>query len=172
VQKRLAQDDKQITIAGPNESGIAERNLACPYFMPTEKLSGGSWSHPARLPLGGGWSGYCTAPHHENTVPPQHILEAFCNLGYATGCAWAPHERKWDAVRFAVSAPPDPQTRERKNASRLVHICYVCERDHRPIERGDLEFDTQQLGWTKAHSDPRLQKMAECFLESRCKKND
>jgi hypothetical protein len=140
--------------------------------MPTEKLSNGSWPRPARLPLGGGWSGHCTAPQHENEIPPQHILEAFCNLGYATGCTWAPQERKWDAVRFAMSPRQDSQASEQKNSSRLIRICYVCERDHRPMERGDLEFDAQQLEWTKPHSDPRLQKMAECFLESRRKKND
>jgi hypothetical protein len=140
--------------------------------MPTEKLANGNWPHPARLPLGGGWRGHCTAPQHENEIPPQHILEAFCNLGYATGCAWALRERKGDAVRFAVSAPQDPQAREQENSARLIRIGYVVERDHRPVERGDLEFDARQLEWRKAHPDSRLQKMAECFLESRRKKND
>jgi hypothetical protein len=140
--------------------------------MPTEKLSNGSWPHPARLPLGGGWTGRCTASGHENEIPAQHVLEAFCNLGYASGCTWAPRERRWDAVRFAVSAPGGSQVPEQKNSSPLIRICYVCERDHRPMERGDLEFDAQRLEWTKAHPDPRLQKMAECFLESRRKKND
>ncbi len=140
--------------------------------MPVAKLENGSWPHPARLPLGGGWSGHCTAPQHENEIPAQDVLEAFCNLGYARGCAWAPQERKWDAVRFAVSAQRESENREKDNSSRLVRIRYVGERNHCPVERGDLEFDAQQLKWVKRHEDPRLQKMAECFLKSRLSKND
>jgi hypothetical protein len=140
--------------------------------MPVAKLENGSWPHPARLPLGGGWSGHCTAPQHENEVPPQHVLEAFCNLGYATGCPWTPQERKWDALRFALSKPRDGQEREKDNPSRLIHICYVGEKNHRPVERGDLEFDADQLVWTKPHEDPCLQKMADCYLKSRMKNND
>lgn len=140
--------------------------------MPVAKLENGSWPHPARLPLGGGWSGYCTAPQHENQIPPQHVLEAFCNLGYATGCPWALPERKWDAVRFAVSAAPETRSREKDNSARLIRICCVVERNHRPVECGDLEFDAEKLVWTKAHEDPRLQRMAECYLKSRMNKND
>jgi hypothetical protein len=40
------------------------------------------------------------------------------------------------------------------------------------MERADLEFDAQQREWTKPHPDPRLQKMAECFLESRRQRSD
>ena len=29
-------------------------------------------------------AGHCTAPGHENQTPAQDILEAFCNLGYAS----------------------------------------------------------------------------------------
>jgi hypothetical protein len=137
--------------------------------MPLEKLENGSWPHPARLPLGCGWTGHCSAPQHENETPPQHVVEAFCNLGYATGCAWAPNDRKWDAVRFAFSA-------RRKDTegdfSRVIRICYVCERNHLPVEHGDLRFDAQQGKWVKPHADLRLQKMAECFLKSRMEKND
>lgn len=143
--------------------------MACPYFMPLEKLANGSWPHPARLPLGGGWAGHCTAPHHENETPPQGVLESFCNLGYATGCAWAPQEREWDAVRFAISAR---RSGTAGNPSQLISICYVCERNHLPVERGDLEFEVQQFNWVKPHPDPRLQKMAECFLKSRMEKNN
>jgi hypothetical protein len=138
--------------------------------MPVAKLENGSWPHPTRLPLGCGWTGHCTAPQHENEIPEPRILEAFCNLGYAAGCSWAPPERKCDAVRFGISAPRDPQPRERDDSSHLLRICYVYERDHRPVELGDLEFDVRQLVWTKPHEDPRLQRMAECFLRSRINK--
>lgn len=139
--------------------------MACPYFMPVEKLENGSWPHPARLPLGSGWRGHCTAPGHEGQDPPRDILEAFCNLGYASTCTWAPSERACDAVRFGVEASSQ-SGKLSEGQARVIRIVYVCERGHRPVERGDLEFDLDRATWTRRHADPRLQKMAECFLES------
>jgi hypothetical protein len=147
--------------------------LACPYFMPVAKLENASWPHPARLPLGLGWSGHCTAPGHEGDLPTQDVLETFCNLGYAGGCSWSPPERRWDAVRFAVSAPRDSATiplRDTAATIRILLLGYVCERDHRPVEHGDLEFDLSRAIWLRRHNDARIQKMAECFLESYLKK--
>lgn len=145
--------------------------MACPYFMPLERLENGSWPHPARLPLGCGWTGHCTAPGHEGKLPAQDVLEAFCNLGYASGCDWAPRERAWDSVRFAVVAPPGAGKGRDKGDSdgrlpRVLCVNYVCERDHRPIVHGELEFDLRQESWLQRHQDPRVQRMAECFLES------
>jgi len=150
-----------------------ESGLACPYFMPVEKLENGSWPHPARLPLGGGWGGHCTSPGHEGERPAQDVLEAFCNLGYADCCAWAPKHRVWDAVRFAVSAPAaSAKARDAASgrAAQILNLKYVCERDHRPVESGYLEFDLQCATWLRRHDDSRVQKMAECFLESYLKK--
>lgn len=138
--------------------------------MPVHRLEGGNWPHPARLPLGAGWSGHCTAPGHEDEVPAQNILEAFCNLGYADCCAWAPRERPWDAVRFAVSAPQDPQKGRGTGSASVIQLRYVCERNHLPVEHGSLEFDLTSAAWSRRHDDSRLQKMAECFLESYQKK--
>jgi hypothetical protein len=140
--------------------------------MPLEKLENGSWPHPARLPLGCGWTGHCTAPGHEGKVPSQDILEAFCNLGYASSCSWAPAQRTWDAVRFAVSAPPSSGgPRSAADApARMLRLIYVCERDHRPIVQGDLIFDLASATWIRCHDDARVQKMAECFLNSYLKK--
>jgi hypothetical protein len=143
--------------------------------MPVSKLENGNWPHPARLPLGCGWSGHCTAPGHEGETPSQDILEAFCNLGYASGCSWAPEDRNYDAVRFAVAAPADNQSHNKQKGaanrgSRILALAYVCERDHRPVHNGELEFDLSQAAWLRQHDDPRVQKMAECFLESYLKK--
>ena len=142
--------------------------------MPLEKLENGNWPHPGRLPLGGGWRGHCTAPGHEGELPSQNVLEAFCNLGYADGCTWAPPERAWDAVRFAVCAPTETReggTKQRGSAGNsIISIRYVCEKSHLPVEHGDLEFDVTRAVWLHPHGDPRLQKMAECFLESYLKK--
>lgn len=140
--------------------------MACPYFMPVEKLENGSWPHPSRLPLGCGWHGHCTAPGHEGEIPAHVVLEAFCNLGYASGCEWAPRERPWDAVRFGIAAPEAGSQESRDDAAPIIRVLYVCERDHRPAAQGDLEFDLQQSAWRRSHADPRLQRMAECFLES------
>ena len=139
--------------------------------MPLERLENGSWPHPSRLPLGCGWRGHCTAPGHEGQHPSQDVLEAFCNLGYAGSCGWAPRERVWDAVRFAVVAPTGGGKRGETSASvdqvpRTIRLCYVCERSHRPVEHGEVEFDLEESKWLRRHDDPRVQKMAECFLES------
>ena len=141
--------------------------MACPYFMPVEKLENGAWPHPSRLPLGGGWRGYCTAPGHEGANPASEVLEAYCNLGYADGCSWAPRERHSDAVRFAVIAPrPAKHSSTADNAGTLLRVRFVCERNHRPQSDGELEFDLAHSTWVRTHEDLRIQKMAECFLAS------
>jgi hypothetical protein len=146
--------------------------MACPYFMPVERLENGSWPHPSRLPLGGGWRGHCTASGHEGEIPSQDILEEFCNLGYASGCVWAPRERTWDAVRFAVAPPADSGERGKEGISRsaalasTLRLRFACERNHRPVAHGELEFDVPRATWLRRHDDARIQKMAECFLDS------
>jgi hypothetical protein len=171
------------TIAPSEKFHVAagDKRMACPFFMPVEKLENGAWPHPARLPLGAGWSGRCTAPGHEGEIPAQHGLEQFCNLGYAAGCERLPPDRAWDAVRFAVtggaqakSAQGGPSNDGKSNdhdgtlrlSNRIVQLRYVCERDHQPVEDGKLEFDAGRAQWLQRHSDGRVQKMAECFMES------
>ncbi|MGA8212435.1 MAG: hypothetical protein WB799_02495 [Candidatus Sulfotelmatobacter sp.] len=137
--------------------------MACPFFMPVERLDNGTWLHAGRLPLGCGWSGRCTAPGHEGETPSQEELREFCNLGYAEGCGRLPRERKWDSVRFAartVGRDAEDGTGAR------IQIRYVCERGHRPAEHGVLEFDAFEARWVEPHRDGRVQRMAECFLES------
>jgi hypothetical protein len=143
--------------------------------MPVKKFENGSWLHPARLPLGAGWSGHCTAPGHEGDIPEQHVLEAFCNLGYASSCSWAPRDRPWDAVRFSVCAPPDSAVGEPEGDAAVLHarvlrVRYVCEKNHLPADNGNLEFDLSRSAWLRSHDDPRLQRMAECFLDFYLKK--
>ena len=135
--------------------------------MPVSKLDNGNWPHPARLPLGSGWSGVCTAPGHEGESPAQDVLEKFCNLGYAGDCAWSPQQRTCDAVRFCVSAPDE---RTAQSPARVLHLIYVCERDHHPIAHGDLAIDLATNHWLRSHEDPRIQKMAECFVDSYLRK--
>jgi len=137
--------------------------VACPFFMPIEKLENGAWPHAARLPLGCGWSGHCAAPGHEGEIPSQQELGEFCNLGYAANCARLPEDRLWDSVRF------DARTVcVEANSSAISHIQvrYVCERAHYPGEHGTLEFDSVRERWEKRHGDDRIQRMAECFVAS------
>ncbi|MGA7474852.1 MAG: hypothetical protein WBW60_19105 [Candidatus Sulfotelmatobacter sp.] len=137
--------------------------MACPYFMPVEKLENGTWLHASRLPLGCGWSGHCTAPGHEGESPSQEDLQEFCNLGYAEGCGRLPRDRKWDSIRFGARTMGD----DGKNGTgRRIQVRYVCERDHRPAEHGMLEFDATGNRWEQRHPDNRLQRMAECFVAS------
>lgn len=135
--------------------------MACPFFMPVERLENGAWLHAERLPLGCGWSGHCTAPGHEGETPSQEELREFCNLGYAESCGRLPRERVWDSVRFAA------RTVGTENGARgRIHVRYVCERGYRPAEHGRLEFDLATSRWEQRHWDGRVQRMAECFLES------
>jgi len=128
--------------------------MACPYFFPIEPIAGDLWPHPGRLPLGAGWRGTCTA---DGSVPGNEDLARFCNLGYARTCPRLPANPKADAVRFGV-AQKDGR----------IRLFYVCERAHRPGESGTLEFDAASGTWLNQHSDSCIQRMAECFVSSRC----
>jgi hypothetical protein len=158
-----------ITIAGPEFRNFDWRKLsagcvACPFFMPMEKLQNGTWPHPARLPLGCGWGGNCTAPGHEDARLELEDLHS-CNLGYADSCRRMPQIRAWDAVRFAVRASALRAVSGSEESAGRIELQYVCERQHRAVEHGTLEFDAVALKWVRPHSDTRVQKMAECFLQ-------
>lgn len=130
--------------------------MACPYFIPTEKFANGSWPHPSRLPLGGGWRGLCTASSDRQIVPSEDELHDFCNLGYAARCSRLPHPRRFDAVRFSVA-------RDRDNR---IQVCCVLETAHCPGAHRMLEYDYAATRWTTEHPDPRIQAMAGCYLQS------
>ena len=128
--------------------------MACPFFVPTQRLEEGTWAHPSRLPLGACWSGRCSAPGHEAAeLSPAELSE--CNLGYAR-CVRLPRDRSWDAIRFAV-------TRDRGLS---ISLRFVCETAHRPAAHGLLEYSLSTRRWTGLHPDPRIQNLAECYLQS------
>ena len=132
-----------------------DQTLACPFFMPLQKLHG-SFLHPSRLPLGGGWDGCCSAPGHEGARPSEHELHEFCNLGYAAKCSRLPVERECDAVRFSVA---------RDHGSRLL-LWFVCETGHCPTKHGMVEYDVDRNRWMSSQSDPRIQKMLDCYVHA------
>src|SRR5271157_744074 len=140
----------------PSYNGCSPRNnLACPFFVPREIVNDGSWPHPSRLPLGVGWTGSCCASGDELT-PSDSQLREFCNLGYAVACPHLPVRRDWDAVRFSIAQASREQ----------VAICYVCELDHAPIEHGKLIFDLVSEVWVSTHPDPRVVRLASCYVQS------
>jgi len=79
-------------------------------------------------------------------------------------------------VRFAVAVPGGQEAKRKGKSAgsletaRSIRVDYVCERAHLPVAHGELEFDFQQSAWTRRHEDKRVQKMAECFLESYLRK--
>jgi hypothetical protein len=102
------------------------------------------------------------APGHEGEVPSEAELRDSCNLGYANACARLPQDRVWDSVRFAAKPAA-------VNGSR-IQVQYVCERDHRPVEHGVVIFDAPDSRWESSHPDERVQRLAECFLQSHLEK--
>jgi hypothetical protein len=129
--------------------------VACPFFMPVQILEGGAWIHPSRLPLGGGWSGYCQAPGHAGVRPSDQELQDSCNLGYAK-CSRIPEQRVSDAVRFGIASD---------RGSEIV-LSYVLEKSHYPASHGSLNCNLLTGCWASPHPDGRIQKMAECFLQA------
>ena len=142
---------------GPRYNGLSPREttLACPFFVPREIVNDGSWPHPSRLPLGAGWTGNCRASEQELAISDTHIRE-FCNLGYATACPHLPLRRDWDAIRFSVARASQEQ----------ITICFVCELAHAPVEHGKLTFDLASEAWLNAHPDPRVLRLATCYLQT------
>jgi hypothetical protein len=134
---------------------VRETNLACPYFVPREIVNDGSWPHPSRLPLGAGWSGNCRASGRDLAASDANTRE-FCNLGYATACPNLPLDRDWDAVRFSIAHVSREQ----------ISISFVCELDHAPIDHGKLLFDLAVEAWMNAVVDPRVLRLATCYLQT------
>ena len=124
--------------------------------MPTQPLAGATWLHPARLPLGRGWSGHCCAPGHEGSEPSETELRDFCNLGYAAACSRLPPLRPYDAVRFSIA----------RDGGQYLTLCFVCEAAHRPMQHGQLQYDAAADRWPSPHPEVRIQRMAECYLQA------
>jgi hypothetical protein len=138
--------------------------MACPFFLPIEKLADGAWLHPGRLPLGCGWSGKCNAPGYEGENPSIEELQNFCNLGYANGCPRLPRDRPWDSVRFGARMAGSVSN----GGAGVLRVHYVFERAHLPAGNGLLECHVmdEERRWNRRHENNCVQRMAECFVES------
>jgi hypothetical protein len=123
--------------------------------MPEQRFQS-DWPFPQRLPLGAGWAGTCTAPGHEDVRPSDGDLTSGCNLGYARTCGRLPAERHADAVRFVLGEERDG----------ILSVLFACEREHLPAGHGELLYDAVNGSWLQSHYDPRLQRMAECYVQA------
>ena len=148
--------------------------MACPYFMPVAKLENGNWPHPARLPLGSGMerSLHGSWPRRRNSGArcSGGILQSGIRQRLQLVAAGASRGMRCDSRSRRRPSLAEPGTRCRRGSARILLLRYVCERNHRPVEHGDLEFDLSRATWLRRHDDARIQKMAECFLESYLKK--
>lgn len=128
--------------------------MACPYFIPTERLDG-VWNFPDRLPLAAGFSGVCGAPGQMLVCPSDEELRDYCNLGHAS-CSRLPDDRAADSVRFSA----------RSIEHHKIAVRYVFEKDCRPAGGGMLEYDERAERWSAAPEDEKLLRQAECFVRN------
>jgi hypothetical protein len=129
--------------------------LACPYFIPEKRCETELWTHRARLPLGDGYEGRCSAPGFEAERPTEDDLKSGCNLGNAC-CSRLPKDRDADSVRFHVASD--------QGSALIVDFC--TERDHRPREHGVLQFDATSGTFVEASSHAAVLRLAQAFLQS------
>lgn len=133
--------------AAPNSVRIPL--VACPFFMPVERLGHDDWVHPPRLPLGDPFRGFC---HAQN--PPEPCQRELCNCGYARGrCDRFPASAEADAVRFSVVG----------EESGRLRVIWVLEKDHAPSDHGLLEYAGP--GFVVEPSSVLLKAQAEVFIQ-------
>jgi len=89
-------------------------------------------------------------------APSDSAIHNLCNLGNAGACPHLPRERDWDAIRFSVA----------RTSAEQITLWYVCELAHAPIEHGKLTYDQIEQHWLNPHADPRVQRLAVCYLET------
>jgi len=129
--------------------------VACPYFFPIQKSETIAWAFPQRLPLGAGFCGTCRTGNEE-FVPDDATLRDSCNLGHALGCSRMPVQRRADAVRFVVAI----------DSGERIALQYVYDREHAPVEYGQLEYDCKTRAWATTLADVCVQQQAECYLST------
>jgi len=129
--------------------------VACPFFMPVERLDQDLWILPPRLPLSDAFRGVCHA-HSEPFDPPERSLRELCNCGYARGrCERFPADTAADAVRFSITGEQDG----------IVRLVYIVEHDYAPAEHGVLEYSIPESQLNGQVSDV-LAAQARAFLAS------
>lgn len=75
-------------------------------------------------------------------------------MGYPRGCQKFPSAPQSDAIRFAIA----------KDGGDRILLHYSCEREHTPVEHGQLQYDCAARAWPVSHRDACIQRQAECFV--------
>jgi hypothetical protein len=132
--------------------------VPCPFFMPLRRLDRGAWANPPRLPLGDPYYGTCVARPSDQFSAPETIQRELCNCGYARGlCDRFPEDAAADAVRFSV----------KDDNGGLIRLVYVVEKDHAPVEHGELEYDGAVTGQHTELLHAQARAFAESYLRRR-----
>jgi hypothetical protein len=122
------------------------RDMACPYFWPESPIDGAG---VARAPLGGIYTGRCTAGAAE-------LNSDACNFGYASGrCSAFPRTAEGDAVRFSAgrNVHEDP-----------LQITFVIEKQYSPMRHGIFRYSREAGGFIDAPDAPVLERQALVFI--------
>jgi hypothetical protein len=106
--------------------------VPCPFFLPLRPRNETEWFVPPRAPLGRLFEGECHAPSTKQHPEHPTVDGLLCNIGYARGvCPQFPPEAPHDAVRFHRLADGS--------------LLYVFERDHAPVEHGQVTGEGERL---------------------------
>jgi len=128
--------------------------VPCPFFFPLRVLEPTAWLRPPRMPLGNTYAGVCHALPGAPVAPAEVRQQDLCNRGYARGqCDCFPADAAADAVRFSILGEEDGR----------IRLLYVLEKNHAPVEHGQLEFMEALTG---AEGREVLTAQARAFVES------
>ena len=132
--------------------------MACPYFVPMQRLADNPLVESWKMPLGGVFGGECRIPGVEPWRPGEQRLRSCCNTGYAAGrCERFPVAAAADIVRWIMVDEWDGGGRLR----------YVFEKDHHPAGQGLIELPPPAKDDTAVAAQARS--YFNSYLERKCR---
>lgn len=130
--------------------------MACPYFVPMQRLADNQLVESWKMPLGGVFAGECRVTGVEPWRPGEERLRSCCNTGYAAGrCDRFPADAVADIVRWLMVEEWDGGARLR----------YVFEKDHHPAGQGLIDLPSQDDIALAAQA----QSYFKSYLERKCR---
>lgn len=131
--------------------------MACPFFMPQDRLDDRDWKHAPRMPLGDTYGGVCHSDPAHGFDPPETAQRGLCNYGYARGlCDRFPRDGSADAIRFSVSGDENGRLR----------LVYIVEKDHAPADHGTVESRLEEIPSIRVGENDLWSRQARVYLES------
>lgn len=125
--------------------------MACPFFLPSNPLSG---ALPVAAPLGDLHAGTCVeAP---DAAIDDAILRRCCNTGYARAECPRAARAEVDAARFLI----------RSDRNGMVEVAWAQERDHHPSGVGTRLY-SPELAASTAPLDRQIAAFATCYLRQK-----